>query len=683
MRREVLILGVGSVLSAGVIVGGIVWGLRNDQSAPAAQQGGPQVFVTTSARDGRVVTGADGVSRLVLTGVQPAVEMADMAPGSERLRMPTWLWSRMWTDLYAGFEPNATLSWGRGADRRRISVALVSGAYTPGRLSFAVRPLAPGATSPLPVTGALPIGENTPLGPVDLYVDPPIPNDLSPDQSLVSQAMSSLAGIPFAPNSLVTIKPPPPGTEIVGASIPGNEAYQGMALASGYPQGTAVDLTISGNPVVGPSNLAGRTVTMVGGLSGGASFEQLTIGAGTLNIRSLRNAVFVGLNLSGGTLNGGGGSIRNGVSTMFLESDFSGATLNGPTFENSIFASPNLDGASFPSMTDMSARPFNGTVFMGTDFTGLTLPTDEAIDFGGVTIAPFQRPSESGGAVTVLSSFANMQNLGTAISFGANGGQATLLDQVQFTNSNLQGTSFREAVVTNCDFSGTTLGVDPDGQGNPDGTSFKGATISGGSFSGATITEALFNDANISGVNFGEATFNAPAQTNPDEPPAVNFNGATLTNVGFLSGSGIENAGFEGAVMSGVVFATNQGNGSSNAFVATLLGQIADTAGIGVSINNANYVKQGGVVYQVLQDGNWQPMSITNGQVSANGDPVAPGGGGALPNPEPPPDPDPGPDPNPPNPEPQPSPEPPDNGGGGGDEAGSVGAVAAQFGSGG
>lgn len=638
--REAWILSAGSVISAGVIVSAIVWGLNHDSGAvPVAGSATHSVNVTASAAHGTVVTGRDGVTRLVMRGVPPTVEMADVSPGHERLRVPTWIWHQMWSRLYGTVEPNATLSWGQGASHQQTSVALAGGSYRPGYLAFTLRPLSVGATAPLPLTGARQRGRVSSLGQVDLYVDPPA----SGAQGLVQQIDSTLAGMQVLANTPVSIQRY--GTTDINDMNGG--AYSGVQFPKGYPPATSpeqgrVALYMYSGAAVAQGDFSGRYVKLSG--SGGA-FEHMVVGTGTLDVTGLYDGALTKLNLTGGKLVGGGPMSDANVSTgsnLFLDANFSGATLDGPSFRGAVFASPNLDGATF-NVSNLAADAFDGTVFLGTDFAGLNVPQPEGTDHGagevwtidelslrGVTIAPLiQEVSGGGGGEPVLSSFAGM-DLGPGVTF-ASGSAPSQLIQVQFTDANLGGTNFGGATLSNCDFAGATLSMGAHGLGTPLGTNFVGSTISGGSFNGATISAADFDSANISNVNLGEATFNVTADPDGGKP-SVAFDGATLTTVAFLSNSTIENASFQGANLTDVHFAINNGVGSPPEFVATLLSQVNSATGL--AINNAEYAKQNGAIYQVLTDGpsagQWQPLTVEGGLLVPNGDPVPAGGDGNV-----------------------------------------------------
>ena len=356
--REAVILGIGSALSAGVIIGGIVWGLNRESTEQTVASAAHTVNVAASAARASVVTGRDGIARLVLRGVQPTVEMADVSPGYERLRVPTWIWSRMWPQLYGSVSPNATIVWGAGGHRQSASVSLASGVYRPGYMAFAVRPLSPGATQAMPLTGGVPTGSATSLGPVDLYVDPPLP---LPGQSIVNTILQTLAGTPVEPNSTIIIQKPPPATEIVPNL--GGAAYSGLTLASGYPSSAVVDIHTGGNPIVASANFPGRTVVITNGITGGAAFEQMNVSGGTLRLANLSNSAFINLNLTGGTLIGG-------AKTTFLDANFTNTTFGAPAapdgkvslvnFRGAVFAQPILTGATFPdggSMERCSSGP--------------------------------------------------------------------------------------------------------------------------------------------------------------------------------------------------------------------------------------------------------------------------------------------------------------------------------------
>ncbi|NBQ44303.1 MAG: hypothetical protein EBU23_18045, partial [Mycobacteriaceae bacterium] len=248
--REAVILGIGSVLSAGVIIGGIVWGLnRDDGPAVSTPASAHAQDVTVSARGAALVSDADGVTRLVMTGVDPQVDMTDISPGGERMSWPTWLWTKDWARRYASVEPNASLTWTADGMRHRTSFALVHGQYAPGQLVFTVRPLAPGNSGRLPVTASQAPGSVRRLGPVDLFVDPP--GQVDPTSNLANDASlaASLKGIAIGETEDSQTSPPFEYTGGTQTVVPAPKAppYAGLNLAADSPN--QVSLLLKNNPV--------------------------------------------------------------------------------------------------------------------------------------------------------------------------------------------------------------------------------------------------------------------------------------------------------------------------------------------------------------------------------------------------------------------------------------------------
>ena len=211
---------------------------------PAAAQA-PALNVTVSAGDGRFVTDRHGTLRLLLRGVNPRVEVADVSPGNSRTWAPTWLWARSWKRLYADYQPNTTVTWGAGRAKGRTSVALVHGRYVKGNLVFEVRPLAPGAKTPLPSVAAP--RQTRDLGPVDMYVDPPIP---LPAAAWASQELTTAAGLQISstPWNAGTSRPIVP--VLLNALYPPNQPTPAQCLAIGQAIARAVN-AFPGNARVG------------------------------------------------------------------------------------------------------------------------------------------------------------------------------------------------------------------------------------------------------------------------------------------------------------------------------------------------------------------------------------------------------------------------------------------------
>ena len=620
---------------------------------PAAAQA-PALNVTVSAGDGRFVTDRHGTLRLLLRGVNPRVEVADVSPGNSRTWAPTWLWARSWKRLYADYQPNTTVTWGAGRAKGRTSVALVHGRYVKGNLVFEVRPLAPGAKTPLPSVAAP--RQTRDLGPVDMYVDPPIP---LPAAAWASQELTTAAGLQISstPWNAGTSRPIVP-------VLPGGAAYSQITAM----RNQVVVLELDGNVGFGPSNLPGRTIVVTNSDAIGGYFIRLSLtNGGVLNLTGGRSLAFVGnnafvdLDLSGGTLvppdkpfevevandtrywqdllddpgsveplpAGGlpGNMTEVPTGNTFVKGNLTNATFANGYLGDSVFAAPVLTGATWND--SIAVR---GTVFLGADFNGVTFAGDTA-SFAGATFAPFNVPSPDGGASISNSSFAGM-NLGTDVSFGASGGVsgATFIN-ADFTGTNLAGTSFEGANITGPGSlaDGPSFGRAVLGDGAS--ANFNGAAISDVDFTGATMGGASFAKAVIQATDFSAATFGS-------DP--VSFQGATINAGTRFPGTLVPaQVSFASAQLDGVTF---EGTPSAE-FIAATMVAIKGTGTTGVAMGGTTYVKQGTAIYQVV-NGQWQPLELQGTQLVPNGDPVAPGGGGGD--------------------QPAPDPAPDNNGGGGG-----------------
>lgn len=621
--REAWILGTGSVISAGVIVGAIVWGLNRDAApaVPAVATAHAQ-NVTVSSQRAVLVSGRNGTTRLVMTGVDPQVEMTDVSPGGEQMAWPTWLWTRDWSRRYAAVEPNASLTWTADGVRHRTSFALARGSYAPGRLTFTLRALAPGNGGQLPLTATQTPGSVRRLGPVDLFVDPPTGVDptssLSGDVSLASSLQSVAVG-----EASVTPAGPPfeysGGTAKVSPQV-GAPPYSGLTVAPGTHN--AVSLLLVKNPVFESMNAAGRVLFLgnAGSSTSGAVIADLTARRLVLTSEPMGgepavNNVFLRPTVSNGEVMLARTAGMAGAGNMFFGGNFRGSTFSGGGLGRSVFIASDFSGATF-EQTGYSTD----AVFLGAKFADATFSAgDSPVNFGGAVFGQWKMTDEQGGATVANTSFANVTINGGATFAGSvpTAKQPTLLNSVDFSGASLMGTDFTAAQVTGCNFNQSTMGRKG---GSSLTTSFNNATITNTTFANARIGSATFNRATVNGSDFSAATF--VAGTSPS------FKGAVLgSGTRFASGSGIEQANFTGAVMDGVTFEPGAAGGSPEAFVAKLLTQLGSTGDSGVTINGSTYVKPvgGGALYQVAADGTRTPVQVSGGQVI----PVNSGGGNA------------------------------------------------------
>lgn len=641
-----VLVGVCSILAYVAIGRGDLLPARADavDAAPAAEraQRAPvhRVNVVVSAKRASLVRGRDGITRLVLTGLQPTVEMADVSPGTERVAMPTWVWAQQWKRLYRDYEPNATIVWRTRTGREALSVALASGRLSGNRMSFAVRRLVVGSRKRLPITAAIIPGRVQRLGRVDVFVDP---NTVQDSQTLVQNALQSLAQMPSSGQPWDVDE-----DGGVVAPAPNGAAYTtltGSSIAPGPVDRSPTAVTLiaaSAGVAVESANLGRVALTLLSRGYSGFYFGELGLAGGSLTLGNRDFAstgnVIVGLDLTGGKLSFGGSPARPADGNIIVLPNLTGATVDVALMGAGVIVLPTLDGTVLTNSTG-TTRPNQGTAYLGADFSRATFSGFAGFDFSGAVLGPYELSQPNGSTQQVQTSFEGL-SLGSNVTFSGTLGSSTTIQNVSFDGAAISGSSFRNATITDSTFDGTGLA----------GVDFTGATFAGATFAGSSINQAVFANANLQQADFSLASFSG----------ATSFRGAALMpGTVFTSGSGIENADFTGASMDGVVFATGGGAGSPASFVGRLLSEIGDTSSRGVIINNTQYVKSQGQVYLVA-DGpgggvTWQRQTISGAPDYA----LAPSGAPYDPNNGP------GPEPQPPNPDNRPNPDP---NGGGGDE---------------
>ena len=591
------------------------------KAKPAVRKS-PRFNVALSASSATIRRGRDGITRLVLTGVGPRVEMADVSPGTERLAIPTWLWVREWRGLYRGYEPNSVLVWRANGQRQTLSFKLASGRVRGRTLSFELRRLAIGTKRALPLTAAVVPGRVLRVKDADLFVDPQT-RQTPVAQGIVNQMLQTFGAMPTS-GTVLTVN----GSGTIGGRSDG-AMYDELNVNA-----SPVTISVTSAAAFAGGSAAGDSVTFLTPSGVGAYLRNFNAQNGAILLgepdQSAIGMILDGANLTGGELWLQGSAEPQG--TMVVNSTLTNATVRVANASGAIFANSNLSGSTW---IGTGAGMFEGASFLGNDFSGASL---QGIDFTGSTIAPWQAQSETGAVTTTNPSFAGAA-IGSTVGFGSLGNATTLLQSVDFTGTSFTDTPFYGATLSGCTFAGAAIG----GSGGF-GTAFVGATIANTTFQGATISNASFSNANLQGADFSLATFTGRGG-------AVSFTNAQLgPGTVFMTTSGILNANFSGAQFDGVVFASGGGDPATPFQVSSLLMTIDSTTTNGVIINNVQYVKStAGQVYQVSTDGaQWQPVTVTlrPPYVQNGGDPVPAGG-------------------NQPNPAPDPA-----NGGGGGDGPG-------------
>ncbi|MGI9186985.1 MAG: hypothetical protein ACR2J9_05625, partial [Gaiellales bacterium] len=189
----VWLVGVGVVaIGAAVLVGRDVQRTASAQTARIVPKKPLARYNTVvSATGATIIRGRDGITRLRLTGVRPLVEVFDVSPGTERALMPTWVWTKSWSQLYRRYEPNTTVTWRQGGKRRALTVALAGGKVrSDGSMVFELRRRAVGTKRPLPLSAPVYSTRSATLKDVSVFIDP-IQQPTDP-VTIVNQALETL-----------------------------------------------------------------------------------------------------------------------------------------------------------------------------------------------------------------------------------------------------------------------------------------------------------------------------------------------------------------------------------------------------------------------------------------------------------------------------------------------------------
>jgi len=397
--------------------------------------------VTLSARSATFTRGRDGVTRLVLGGVSPLVEMADVSPGHERQAIATWIWASEWKRLYRGFEPNTTVVWREKGKRRAITVSLASGVRRGTTLSFAVRRLALGSRLPLPITTRVFPERQRRLGPVDVFVDPVA--DPGAAQGIVQTALQTLAGLSVSDQSWTVTSGSSTPTPLADGGV-----YKSIVNASG---GSSFTLNLNratgfDSGALGLAEVRIAPTPPAGG--GGGYFRNIDLSGGTLTLGSLNGGpatglVFDAVNLTGGDLVIPSYTPDSPVSNVFADLDLTRAEVTVTSMPGAIFVTPTIDGTTFTG--NGPGQVAEGATFLGVDFTkGFSV--SGGFTFEGATLAPWPQETPTGATQNVVTRFDGL-TLGSAYSFGNSIATGALLSEVSMRGTMLSGTPFVGAAL--------------------------------------------------------------------------------------------------------------------------------------------------------------------------------------------------------------------------------------------
>ena len=582
-----LVAVTGAVVAVGVAVG------------RAPSPAGKGVNVTMGADKMALVVGRDGVRRLEVSRFAPGVEVTSVAPAHDRLRMPTALWAGGWKRLYGKSEPNAVVTYGRGAGVRRLSVSLASLRYNRARrtMVFTLRPMAPGVMTrpPLATTGTRALaGTRTELGPGQVYVDQTVDfgsNSATQDQNAFVALQQAGMGFTVTSQNYVCcamgMQPP----EIDNA-LPAGEAYDNLLVQPG----TEATLTFTGAPAFGSASFTGLSnITFANGEdTDGATFGLTGPGAFSVASGSVLN-----FGLAPNAANGVGGTqnivIYNGsFSNATLEgalganSAIIGGTFTGTTFNDVVANDALIAGASFGGATFKSASGytyFNDSALLGVNFEGAT--NSDALWFNGSALVPLSTPSPTGEPVVTPTSFANMDGGGQAFVFGpslTNAASQSPIDGVNFSGMSGFDVAIASAVITNSNFSNASLG------GNP---TFKNSSIDNASnFTGTNFGQPLFESCSFNGTDLTNVTWFAPVFDGSAAAPTV-LEGVVFNSSSFLAqSSGTYKGSFTNVTFNGTTFVgLSQANAADVAFISGIMKSTGvSTQDLGLIAFNTQYV---------------------------------------------------------------------------------------------
>ena len=590
---------------------GVVAGCGGDSSSTSTTgSAAPHVNVTLNAGNTALVRGKDGITHLVLTQYDSAVEETSVSPANDRVSVPTAIWARGWKAQYKNYEPNSVLVYRSGGRAQRMSIKLASGTYNPvkRRMDFVLRPLATGATSELPIASSGARAGVKVLGPSTLFVDPTADfgeNSQTQDQSAVSSYLSSFSSTTVTSQTYTCCETGYSPPEIENG-LTGGAAYSSLNVQSGW-KGT---ITFSGAPAFGGMSVAGGDITFANGsdtdgatfgLSGAGAFNvsnsNLAFREGTGNV-GVQNVVIYGGNFNDATV---GGTL--GANSAFITGTFNGTDFTNFGTNDALLANLDLSGAVFNAG---QTTTFEDTALVGVNFSGAQVTS---LAFEGSSLVPYNQANADGSNTVVATSFKGITDAGITFGTGSTGANY-FIDGVDFSGSSWTAFVMDSASITNTNFSNADLSG---GATKFSNTSFDNAsTFEATNFGNTTFEQCSFNGTDFSTATFSKPTFTGSAQE-----------ALTMTSVTFDSSFASSGATFSNATFDGVTFVgLDSSSASDKAFVSSLMtSEGAATSGNGLIAFNTQYVSDGqGNWYQANAEGTeWQQIDTTT--LESNGEP--------------------------------------------------------------
>lgn len=607
---------------------------------------GHGVNVTIGADRLALVTGNDGVRRLEVSRYASGAEMTGMSPGHDRLRVPTAVWARGWKRLYGTTEPNAVITYGRGAHVKRLSVSLASMKYNPVKrtMTFALRPMGAGLMTkpPLATTATrAQAGTRQSLGAGQVYVDQTVDfgsNTAAQDQQTLQGLIQAGLIDAVEVNSYDCCAVGSSPAQVTNG-LPAGQAYDQLVTGYGY----SGEIVFQGAPAFGGFIVnSGQTITFANGpdadgatfgLDGEGAFK-VSAGA-TLNFGQLppdgtqgeggtANIVIYNGDFSGSTLTG-----TLGENSAIVGGDMTGTALYATSFNDTLISDVSFAGATFVSPDGTTW--INDSVLLGVSFEGATIK--DVLSFNGTALVPLSQPSPDGGATTVPTSFKNTNGGGQVLMFGpslTNADAQVPIDGVSFAGmNNFDSVGIASAVITNSDFTNADLG------GNP---SFRNTSIDNASnFTGTKFGTPLFTSCSFSGTDLTNVTWEKPAFTGTAASP-MRLQGVTFDPTTFENAKNLQySVSFEYTVFDGTTFVgLDPAMPYDVAFVSDILTSPGvKTTGLGLIAFNTQYVQgaepgPGGAPtwYTVNAEGTqWTPIDSVTLQPTGppvNEDPTVP-----------------------------------------------------------
>jgi len=592
---------------------GVVAGCGSDSSSSSTTgSAAPHVNVTLSAGNSTLVRGKDGITHLVLTKYDSAVEETSVSPANDRVSVPTAVWARGWKAQYKNYEPNSVLVYTSGGKAKRMSLKLASGTYNPvkRRMDFVVRPVAAGATSKLPLASSKHQAGVKVLGPSTLFVDPT--TDFGEDsqaesQSAVAGYLTSFGATTVSSQVYTCCETGFSPPEIVN-SLTNGAAYSTLSVQPSW-SGT---ITFSGSPAFGGMSVSGGgdivftngddTDGATFGLSGAGAFNvsngSLAFREGTGNV-GIQNLVIYGGNFEGATV---GGTL--GSNSAFIDGTFSDTSFTNFSTNDALLANLDLSGATFDTS---STTTFEDTSLIGVDFSGSIFTS---LAFEGSSLVPYNQSNPDGSNTVVATSFKGANTAGITFGTGSTGANY-FIDGVDFSGSQWNAFVMDSASITNTNFNTADLSG---GATKFSSTSFDNAST----FESTNFGSTEFSQCTFSGTDFSTATFSKPTFSGSASEQS------TMTSVTFdasfaSSGATFSHVTFDGVTLVGL----DSSSSTDKAFVSSLMtSEGAATSGNGLIAFSTQYVSDNqGNWYEVNEAGTeWTPIDTTT--FEPTGDPV-------------------------------------------------------------